>query len=85
LYIKKQKKNKTKQSKAKTKNATTKVCLFVSWCLTSLSTIFQLQLPRCTSSNNKTLNDRLLARVLTDAITRNGAAAEIFCARLQSF
>ena len=32
-----------------------------------------------TSSNNKTLNARLLA------ITRNGAAAEIFCARLQSF
>ena len=34
------------------------------------------------SSNNKTLNARLLARVITDAITRNGAAAEIFCARL---
>ena len=32
------------------------------------------------SSNNKTLNE-----VITDAITRNGAAAEIFCARLQSF
>jgi hypothetical protein len=32
------------------------------------------------SSNNKTLNG-----VITDAITRNGAAAEIFCARLQSF
>jgi hypothetical protein len=38
------------------------------------------------SSNNKTLNARLLARVITGyAITRNGAAAEIFCARLQSF
>ena len=37
------------------------------------------------SSNNKTLNARLLARVITDAITRNGAAAEIFCAHLQSF
>jgi hypothetical protein len=38
------------------------------------------------SSNNKTLNARLLARVITGyAITRNGAAAEIFCARLPSF
>jgi hypothetical protein len=35
-----------------------------------------------TSSNNKTLNARLLARVTR---VRNGAAAEIFCARLQSF